>query len=80
MGGVFRKIGADPLGLTKRGGPLGKPEIPKPTLPPPVAIPEKDTEAEDWAYRQAKRGRGYTSTIITGAVAPKATDKKLTWG
>lgn len=63
------------------GGIFSKPKAPKPPpLPPPVAIPEIAPETEDWAYQQARKKRGYTSTVITGALKPATSGKKTIFG
>lgn len=79
MGGVLRKIGADPLGLTKEGGLLGKPKTVEPPSPPvsaPLATPEVGEEAEELAKRRQLRKKGRRKTIITGALVPEETGKK----
>lgn len=50
---------------------MGKPKAPKMPKPAaPVAIPEEAPETEDWAVRAARRKKGYTSTLLTGALTP----------
>lgn len=77
MGGILRKIGADPLGLTKKPKPVAPP--PLPPEPAPAAIPEVGLEVEGAAVRKARRRKGFARTILTGALEP-ATKKKTLLG
>lgn len=52
-------------------GLFSKPKkVKPPPVPPPTPIPEVGEEVEDIAMRQARRKRGFMSTIITGALEP----------
>lgn len=46
-----------------------KPKTPK--MPDPIATPDQLPEVEDEAMRKVRRRRGYSSTVLTGALAPK---------
>lgn len=47
-----------------------KPKTPK--APDPVAMPDTSTaQVEDEEMKKVRRRRGYSSTVLTGALAPK---------
>lgn len=63
------------------GGLFSKPKTPEmPPVPPPPPIPEVGEETEEFATRQARRRRGFASTILTGMLRPKPTGKKTALG
>lgn len=83
MGGISQAIRKNPFkepwGLHMFDAPKPK-TVKPPPLPAPVAIPEVEVETEDWAMKRARKRRGFTSTILTGALTPTQTGRRTTLG
>ena len=62
------------------GGLFSKPSSPPPPAPvPEPPLIEDQEEVEDFATRQARKRKGFRSTLVTGDVTP-ATGKKSVLG
>lgn len=59
---------------------MGQPKLKTPAVPPPAAIPEVGVETEEQAMKRARRRKGFESTLMTGSLTPRATDRKTTLG
>jgi hypothetical protein len=61
------------------GGLFKSPPKP-PSVPKPAPAPIVSPETGDEAIRQARKNKGFASTMLTGSLTPMSTGKKTTLG